>query len=370
MHRTVALASAAMLVVFGAIAVATGSEQGEKDPNLIWSDEFDGTSLDLSKWEYRQLGPRRDAVNVEEAVSLDGKGHLLITTRKVGDAYQTGMIGTQGRFERAFGYFECRVKLQTQEGHWSAFWLQSPLMGEKAYDPAKDGTEIDIFEFLVKRGDKIQHTLHWGGYGEKHESAAHVHDQPGLREGWHTVGVEWTEKEYVFYVDGKETWRSDKGISHIPQYIILSLEVGNWGGDISKVTLPDSVLFDYVRVYKVRPAASSETLHPALAHRWLFVMRGMDKPENVERTIALFPRAAKAGYNAVVLSDGNLYSTGSANASYADNLKRLQKAAAENGLDLIPGVMPIGYASGILAADPNLAEGGRWAGFWEVLIRR
>jgi beta-glucanase (GH16 family) len=264
MPRITALASAALMVVVG-LPSAVAGQQGEKDLSLIWADEFNGTTLDLSKWEYRQLGPRRDAVNVKDAVSLDGKGHLMITTRKVGNAYQTGMIGTQGKFEQAFGYFECRVKFQTQEGHWSAFWLQSPRMGEKAYDPAKDGAEVDIFEYLPKRGDKIQHTLHWGGYGEKHESAKHVHEQPGLRDGWHTVGVDWTEAGYVFYVDGKETWRCDKGISRIPQYIILSLEVGKWEGDISKAVLPDSVLFDYVRVYKTRPSAVAIThLLPAI----------------------------------------------------------------------------------------------------------
>lgn len=235
------------------VAAESGPAKKE-DPNLLWRDEFDGDSLDLRKWEYRQLGVRRDAVNVKEAVSLDGKGHLVITTRKVGSAFHTGMIGTQGKFERAFGYFECRVKLQTQEGHWSAFWLQSPRMGAKALDPAKDGAEIDIFEYLSTRGDKLQHTLHWGGYGEGHRSAKHVHEAPGLKEGWHTVGVEWTEAGYAFFVDGKETWRTEEGVSRIPQYIILSLEVGKWAGDISRADLPDSVVFDYVRVYAVRPS--------------------------------------------------------------------------------------------------------------------
>ena len=29
---------------------------------------------------------------------------------------------------------------------------------------------------------------------------------------------------------------------------------GSWAGDIAKATLPDSVLFDYVRVYRERPS--------------------------------------------------------------------------------------------------------------------
>ena len=83
---------------------------------LVWSDEFDGDTLDLDKWGYRSLGPRRDAINVKETVTLDGKGHLVLTTRRSGEEYHTAMIGTGGKYETAFGYFECRVKLQRQIG--------------------------------------------------------------------------------------------------------------------------------------------------------------------------------------------------------------------------------------------------------------
>ena len=44
-----------------------------------------------------------------------------------------------------------------------------------------------------------------------------------------------------------------------------------------------------------------------LAHRWLFIMRDHRRPENVAATLDLIPRAAAAGYNAIVLSEGGLY---------------------------------------------------------------
>jgi len=247
------MAIIALAVLLAGAALAAAPADKPADDNLVWSDEFDGQQLDLSKWIYRGLGKRKDAVNTKDSVTLDGQGHLVITTSKAGAEWHTGMIATQGLFERAFGYWECRVKFQSQPGHWSAFWLQSPKLGKTIGDVAASGTEIDIFEYLRKRDNKIQHTLHWDGYGKDHKSAAQVADVPGLTEGWHTVGLEWTEKEYVFYIDGRETWRTDKGVSHTPEYIILSNEVGKWAGDISKATLPDSALFDYVRVYKARP---------------------------------------------------------------------------------------------------------------------
>jgi beta-glucanase (GH16 family) len=248
---------AIVLLGFLALAAAAPSDPAPpppKDENLVWSDEFDGKTLDLAKWDFRGLGRRRDAVNVKETVTLDGRGHLAITTTKAGGEWHTGMIATAGKFERAYGYFECRVKFQKQPGHWSAFWLQSPSLGKVVGDTKTSGTEIDIFEYLAIKGDKVQHTLHWDGYGKDHKSAGKVADVPGLSDGWHTVGLEWTKDAYVFYVDGKETWRTDQGVSGAPQYIILSAEVGKWAGDIAQAALPDSVLFDYVRVYKTRPA--------------------------------------------------------------------------------------------------------------------
>jgi beta-glucanase (GH16 family) len=72
--------------------------------------------------------------------------------------------------------------------------------------------------------------------------------------GFHTYGVAWSEKEYVYYYDGKEVWRSKAGgVSQVPQYIILSNEVGTWAGDINAAKLPDSCLIDYVRVYDLVP---------------------------------------------------------------------------------------------------------------------
>ena len=71
-----------------------------------------------------------------------------------------------------------------------------------------------------------------------------------IKEGFHTFGVEWHEDEYIFYVNGQETWRTKEGVSNIAQYLILSIECCGWGGDVTKSNLPDEVIFDYVRVYK------------------------------------------------------------------------------------------------------------------------
>ena len=170
-------------------------------------------------------------MNVKETVSVDGNGHLVLTTKRSGDEYHTAMIGTQGKFETTYGYFECRVQLQEQIGHWSAFWLQTPTMAMDIGNTAESGTEIDIFEYLRREGDTVHHTLHWDGYKIFHKSAKATPNIPGLSEGWHTFGLLWTDEEYVFYVDGSETWRTKQAISKRSEFIILSMEVGEWGGE-------------------------------------------------------------------------------------------------------------------------------------------
>ena len=245
-----AMARASLLLTALTLCGAAFGSPPSEDYELVWADEFDGTELDTSKWEYRQLGPRRDAINAKDCVSLDGEGNLVLETRNVDGEYHTAMIGTQGKFEATFGYFECRVRLQTQLGHWSAFWLQSPTVSQVG-DTRANGVEMDIFEYLVNAPDLARFNLHWDGYGDDHKSSGSTSEIEGFGEGFHTVGLEWTPDGYVFYVDDEKAWETSDAPSHIAEYIILSLEVGPWAGDIADAMLPDDMLVDYVRVYQM-----------------------------------------------------------------------------------------------------------------------
>ena len=249
----------AMVVVFGLLVSTTlGQESNQEDRlpaltegkqwKLVWHDEFDGSTLDESKWETPADGRRRDAWWMREAVSLDGKGHLVIRTLKKGDRYIDGCARTRGKFEHAFGYYVARIKLQKQPGHWSAFWLYNMSEG-KIGNQGRDGSEIDIME-KPWLDDRVNHAIHWDGYGKEHRSAGKVSRVRNLMQGFHDYSLLWTPTEYVFYIDGKETWRTKAGgVCQVSLYIKLSDEVGDWAGDIKKVQLPDEFLIDYVRVY-------------------------------------------------------------------------------------------------------------------------
>lgn len=214
---------------------------------LVWNDEFEGTKLDESKWDVPEY-KRRDGYWSRKAVSLDGNGTLAIGTLKDGDKFLDACVRTKGKFEHVFGYYTARIQLQKEQGHWSAFWLYNDSVG-KVGNEGRDGTEIDIME-KPWLDDRINYALHWDGYGKAHKSEGKQVKVPGIMEGFHTYSLLWTPDEYVFYVDGKELWRTKAGgVCQVPLYIKLSDEIGNWAGDIKKANLPDRFLVDYVRVY-------------------------------------------------------------------------------------------------------------------------
>jgi beta-glucanase (GH16 family) len=215
---------------------------------LAWHDEFDGTTLDATKWEFPPEGQRKGGYWMKKPVSLDGKGHLAIKVIREDDRFLDGCVRTKGKFEHAFGYYVARIELQKQPGHWSAFWLMGDTVG-KVGDDGRDGTEIDIME-KPWLDDRVTHNLHWDGYGKDHKTAGTTVEVPGVMQGFHTFSLLWMPNEYVFYVDGRETWRTHAGgVCQAPLFIKLSDEVGPWAGDIRKAQLPDQFLVDYVRVY-------------------------------------------------------------------------------------------------------------------------
>jgi len=254
---------------------------GAQVPPLTWSDEFNGTSLDLTRWSYRATGPRRDGILTPEAVSV-GDGKLTVRTYTELGQHFSGMIGTQKLgltgFEQAYGWFEARVKFDNAPGQWSAFWLQSPTIGFPAGDPARAGVEMDIAEHRARCvdapspaqagvcsadndiSDRIQHARIWDGYGADSKSAVKLSDPlAGLGNGsWHTWALHWTPTDLTFYYDGTPISTETGPISQRSEYIVLSSEIGHlFAGGIppngygSPTTTTTTMQVDYVRVWSL-----------------------------------------------------------------------------------------------------------------------
>jgi len=236
----------------------------------VWGDEFNGSSLDTTKWDYWLLGSRRDAVNVTNAVTFNGS-NMVITTYTSGGVNYTAMIANDTTFRSRYGYWEASIKWGDTNGMWSAFWMQSPTMGTYLYDPFVSGSEIDLSEHRSTDGasngdiiNVIQPNVHWNGYGSAAQSSGGNNYGTGLGTGFHTYGFLWTASNYTIYLDGANArnWNySQNGVpvSESTEWMIFSSEVDDtsttWAGTIPTGgygppgTSTTQLAVDYVRYY-------------------------------------------------------------------------------------------------------------------------
>lgn len=272
---------------------------------LTFEDDFDGDALDTKVWTYcDEGGQRRGGYWIDDAVSVkDSNLRIAVEYREdgeLGSGWYTGAVestasenGATG-FSQKYGYFEARCKVPKIYGAWAAFWLM-PVNNFKDDVPGSgdDGSEIDIFESMYMYMEdpdyqnSVTHAIHIDGYGDNLKSLGSKHfSMEDLYDTYHTYGLEWNENEYIFYIDGIETWRvsqtPDKedsskvynNVSHVAEYIILSCEVSGttkdgkvypgqefndkgelvtaWSGSLEGNDKNTSYEFlvDYVRVYE------------------------------------------------------------------------------------------------------------------------
>ena len=255
-----------------------GEEVDMNKFELTFADEFDG-ELDRSVWsghyQYGNKTVSRKGSFWNQYLAQTKDGNLVIPVVYLEDGmggegagWYTAGIDTDADapngFSQKFGYFECRCILPEGADVWSAFWL----MNSGVFDvdgSGQDGTEIDIFESdgyekLLNRN--ISSNLHFDGYGDDHQKmgAKRFLIKNNPYEEYNTYGLEWNEDEYIFYINGVETFRTSfGGVSQNPEYLILSVEMrGEDGIPSQRENAPaDGAEFivDYVRVYQYKDMA-------------------------------------------------------------------------------------------------------------------
>lgn len=241
------------------------------DYSLVWSDEFNGTSVDESVWNYNIGGggwgnnelqyytKRPENIRVQN-------GCLEIEARKEtydNREYTSGRLYSKGKKSFLYGKMEARIKFPGGVGTWPAFWM----MGETGGWP-KCG-EIDIMEhvgYLDNRASFALHTQDKNGMNGRNWHATHFFDAP-LSNDFHIYGVEWCQEEEKgkdcirFYVDGVEyatAWETQIGDHdswpfYQPHYFILNLAIGgNMGGKVDDAIFNQQRIMyvDWVRVYQ------------------------------------------------------------------------------------------------------------------------
>lgn len=241
-----------------------------KDRLLVWHDEFDGQTLDTSKWRYathNSGGSEQQAYTVgrTENVRLENS-NLILEARK--DGYVSGYTWSSGRIDTSglcgfkYGRLEAKLKYDVVSGAFPAFWTIGTCAhyptGENIHGVKKSlGTqwaqngEIDMFE---GRGTKSE--IAQGGWYNQDDGKGNQTIIFGTKNidasQYHVYAVEWTETTMISYIDGVETGRKD--ISNIeswhrPMYIILNMAVGSTGGYPADDCTSMKMEVDWVRVY-------------------------------------------------------------------------------------------------------------------------
>jgi len=240
---------------------------------LSWSDEFNdpaGTKPNPKYWGYDIGGggwgvaQLQVYTNTAANAATDGNGNLAITAIKDAQGnFTSARIKTQGKFEQAYGRFEMRAKISTGNGMWPAFWMLGNNFGPT---PWPDCGEIDIMEVRGTQPYTNLGSLHGPGYSGMHPLTGHYSlpdGGPSLSDDYHVYAIEWETGVVRFYVDANlyETRTptdipADAGanahwVYDHPFFILINLAVGGrFPGPPDGTTFPQTMLIDYVRVYK------------------------------------------------------------------------------------------------------------------------
>ena len=238
--------------------------------SLYWSDEFDGTSLDTTKWTHEigngnngwGNGESQYYTNSNDSV-VDGK--LIITGKKEvmqGYQYTSTRIKTQNKVKFTYGYVEAKIALPAVTGMWPAFWM---MPNNSVYGGWPHSGEIDIMEARGRLPNESSSAIHFSTLQGDHTYQTGVKTGHNITE-FHKYATEWLEDTIKFYVDGvcyltydKSVWTTVNAPSSETApfdqdfYLILNLAIG---GHFDGYKLPgDSfssceMKVDYVRVFK------------------------------------------------------------------------------------------------------------------------
>lgn len=266
---------------------------------LTWSDEFNYTDKAkvLENWSYEEghgvnggwgNNEQQHYTNTGDNVLLTGNSLVIQPKYEYIESenryeYTSARLVTRDKKTFKYGRIEFRAKVPSAQGTWAATWM----LGQKNQWPYSG--EIDIMETLsnTRTGmfalDSIPQTIHNERFNGMSSSSGPKNGTTtvnGSTTGYHTYGINWTENEIIFTIDGKTTWiyvpssyvldgdgTDDNSIWPFDDYFYLIMNVaigGTLGGSIVGPNgIEDTIIYkdevigekgrmyvDWVRVYK------------------------------------------------------------------------------------------------------------------------
>ena len=268
------------IAVVAVALLGIGSAVGQT--TLVWSDEFDGPTVDPANWdfmigngaEYGIPGWGNNELQYytsrAQNVYVSG-GALHIVARResyAGYEYTSARLRTMNRREFLYGRIEARMILPSGQGLWPALWM---LPTNSPYGGWAASGEIDIME-SVNIPTRVYGTIHYGGAWPNNTSSGGSYaDGTNYALGFHVFALEWEPDVIRWYVDGvpyysvtSATWYSTAAPSNarapfdVPFHLLVNVAVGgNWPGAPTPDTpFPQELVVDWIRVYELSPPQS------------------------------------------------------------------------------------------------------------------
>lgn len=268
-HRTLSLGT--LLAGLVCIAAAANGQ------TLVWSEEFDGPTIDHSIWTYN-VGAggfgngelQYHTARPENAYIENGK--LVIEARR--ERYVSSLeftssrLITHGRMAFKYGTLEALIKLpDVDNGMWPAFWLLGNNIGQLSWpacgelDIMEVGSRAAFLDGVVNR--RVGSHAFWDFEGSQADFGDFIDWPEDLFNDYHLLTMEWTPQHVKTFIDGINFWTID--ISdvathsleefHEPMYIIANIAVGGWNfveiTDPAQITapFPGMMHIDYIRLY-------------------------------------------------------------------------------------------------------------------------
>jgi len=238
------------------------------DYTLAWNDEFDGTQLDETNWNY-EIGTGNSGWGNNELQYYQKQnttvknGYLTIEAKKQGAAtsqYTSSRLTTQGKKSFQYGRIDIRAAMPKGQGIWPALWMLGDNFATSGWPSCG---EIDIMEMVGGtangKSDRVTHgTLHWDNFGEYASYGGKTTtSKTNLNEEFHVYSIIWDDQSIKWLLDDRQFHVTAITESHMTEFhekffFIFNVAVGgNWPGSPDATTqFPQKMHVDYVRVFQ------------------------------------------------------------------------------------------------------------------------
>ena len=231
---------------------------------LTFSDEFDETKIDETKWMDRYHNGKRTLGTELETYVPFSEGHHIVNNgvlHLVADKadnnsklpFKSSMIASTN-FAQTYGIFEASMKLPKGKGLWPAFWLLPYTKEGQIFPP-----EIDIVESLGDKPNYIHGANHiacnfpdQGKFCNLYDNFDYI-SKIDLTDSFHTYKLIWFPNKLLWFFDSKCVYESkDERVPNKPMFPIFNLAIGGWAGEPDQNTkFPTSLDIEYFRVYSL-----------------------------------------------------------------------------------------------------------------------